>query len=534
MIRAKIRVKNYRCFGQAPQEIIIRSGFTAFIGSNNSGKSAILKMFYELRPVWQHLSTTHHLGLLHSGPDQSFRPLGLADPEEIFNHYNSHPIEILFDLSSPDGVEIQFSLHIPRPQKGVDPSFNLKLLNINSARAVPAGFVRRNGETYLIYTQEGISGNQSLSVNFLGDFFSLLTNSMYIPAFRNVINAGEHTKHYDIATGTAFIRQWDDWKAGNIKFARSQITKITEDIKNLFGYRDMEIVASTDKTTLRLTINGKSYSLSEVGSGLSQFILTFASAAIRSSTLIFIDEPELNLHPSLQLKFLTSLASYSSEGVVFATHSIGLARSAAEHIYSVTNNGIETKISSFSNTPDLITLLGELSFSTYREIGADAILFVEGPTEIKTMQEFLRKFGKDGKLLVISLGGADMINGKRKDELNEIVTRLKVKNIYAWIDSEKTSFTDALATDRAEFIQVCKDIGIKCKVSERRSIENYFTERSVRNALNDRSKLALGEYDLLNQGINWRKNENWKIAKEMTRDEVEVTDLGQFLIDLKV
>jgi len=48
------------------------------------------------------------------------------------------------------------------------------------------------------------------------------------------------------------------------------------------------------------------------------------NAALKKPSFILIDEPEISLHPSLQLKFLMKLAGYASEGVVFATHNIGL------------------------------------------------------------------------------------------------------------------------------------------------------------------------------------------------------------------
>ncbi len=234
----------------------------------------------------------------------------------------------------------------------------------------------------------------------------------------------------------------------------------------------------------------------------------------------------------MQLKFLSSLASYASEGVIFATHSIGLARSAAEYIYSVTNNGQETKINPFSNTPNYVALLGELSFSTYQEIGANCILFVEGPTEVKTIQEFLRKFNKDSKVLMFPLGGSSMINGARKMELAEIVSRLNVKKTYAWIDSEKNNLSIDISPERKQFLETCTEIGIIAKASDRRALENYFTERSVRTVLNDQGKNALAEFEKLDPSTHWIKNDNWKLAREMTLDELKVTDLGKFIADI--
>lgn len=53
----EITIKNYRCFtDEHPAVFELDECFTAIIGPNNSGKSSLLRMFYELRPLWSSLS----------------------------------------------------------------------------------------------------------------------------------------------------------------------------------------------------------------------------------------------------------------------------------------------------------------------------------------------------------------------------------------------------------------------------------------------------------------------------------------------
>src|SRR5204863_5620738 len=121
--------------------------------------------------------------------------------------------------------------------------------------------------------------------------------------------------------------------------------------------------------TLQVAVNGKPYKLRELGAGLSQFILVFGAAAFQKPDYIFIDEPELNLHPSLQVDFLTSLGSYAKEGVVFATHSIGLARTVGDRIFSLRKDDEAVKCTLFEQTPNYAEFVGELSFSSFKELG---------------------------------------------------------------------------------------------------------------------------------------------------------------------
>src|SRR4029077_11035623 len=140
--------------------------------------------------------------------------------------------------------------------------------------------------------------------------------------------------------------------------------------KRIFGFSDLQINPAPDDQTLQVFLDGRSYNLMELGSGLTQFILVLANSAINTRKYILIDEPELNLHPSLQLDFLTTLGSYATEGILFATHSIGLARAAADSIISV--RGLADGLSdakSIEDTPRLAEFLGEMSYSGYRELG---------------------------------------------------------------------------------------------------------------------------------------------------------------------
>src|SRR5262249_21687366 len=155
--------------------------------------------------------------------------------------------------------------------------------------------------------------------------------------------------------------------------------RLTEDIRHIFGFRQLEINPSPDDQTLKFLINGRSFSLPELGSGLAQFVLVLATAATKQPNFALIDEPELNLHPSLQLDFLTTLGSYCRRGVLFATHSYGLARARAQSVYTLRNDiDAGSEIRPLESTPRLAALLGELSYSAFKELGFDKILLVEG------------------------------------------------------------------------------------------------------------------------------------------------------------
>src|SRR6266566_1633743 len=107
----ELTIKNYRCFSdEKPARIEIRPGFTAFLGINNSGKSSLLRFFYEFRHLFQQLTETGPItfpnslqatrfvgGLKNQYQSISFPP-EIMDSEEVFCNLNDRNLTIQIRL----------------------------------------------------------------------------------------------------------------------------------------------------------------------------------------------------------------------------------------------------------------------------------------------------------------------------------------------------------------------------------------------------------------------------------------------------
>jgi hypothetical protein len=538
-------IKNYRCF-QKPARIVLRKGFSAFVGINNSGKSSLLKFFYEFRWLFNALSEPSELqsafqGNGRAGPGAQGQPKG-ADPQEVFNDSNQRDIELEFRFAKmkatapANAIPTRLSINYSRQALGWTAKLyfsddspliaNEQLLRFNVPGEPATQSLGFEGDYVLLY-----KGNTRISFAPIIPVFRFFANTLYIGPFRNIINVGTREDYFDVEVGQGFIQTWKRHKTGNVKQRSEAILRLTDDIGRIFGYDRLEINPSDDNETLQLVINNKPYKLAEVGAGIAQFVLVLANAAIRRPAFILIDEPELNLHPSLQLDFLTTLTSYASGGIMYATHSIGLAQSNAERIYSVRRVAEgDSEVTDYDRTPRLAEFIGELGFSGYKELGFDKLLLVEGRTEVKAIQQFLRLWHKDHEVLLIPLGGDAVINARSTQELEEL-TRITT-NIFALIDSEVSVAGDPLPPNRQAFRDIRDKLKIRCHILKYRATENYFTERAVKRALGDKYR-RLGPYEKLESATrSWSKSENWRIAREMTQDDLALSDLGQFLQEL--
>jgi len=530
-----LTVKNYRCFpDNKPVHISMRNGFTAFVGVNNSGKSSLLKMFYELRGLFSILSNPGNF--LNALRDPNGNDFALAntiqDINEIFCNTNSRDIYLEFKVNAglntkqTDGVlpekiavTITKGKNLYKPQIFLPGNKSLDTKNPSiSSNVVKNDYIK--------------IGDTLVDMKAYYQIFKALSKTVYIGPFRNAVNIGANENYYDMTIGQKFITLWDSYKSGKTKTNIVAALSLTEDIKHIFRFKSLEINASTDNQTLHVIVNGIPYRLEELGSGLAQFIVILANIAIKQPSWILIDEPELNLHPSLQIDFLTTLASYATEGIIFSTHNIGLARASADCIYSFhTDEKGQNEVRDFETIPWLSEFLGELSYAGYKDIGFHKVLLVEGSSEVRTIQQFLRKYDKDHKIILLSLGGSDLIKASSSIELEEI-NRITSGNISALIDSELKSSNDVLSTDRQAFFNNCKEAHIDCHILGRRAIENYFSDRAVK-AIKGEKYQALTPYEKLEEAsLSWGKQENWRIAREMNPEEINNTDLGKFLQSL--
>lgn len=528
-MRVEITLKNYRCFpDSSPATIVVDDDWAAFVGVNNAGKSTLLRFFYEFRPLfrglaglgnWQNMARGGSMG---TGFGDSVR-----DTAELFHNQNDRPLSVEFCVSPPSGS----TLRGPHPAAATfeyrpsEPG-QLRLTQVLSEGGTPFPLGASNvdlSDDVLLK-----AANATVDLTHYRDAMTRLQSTLYVGAFRNVLNTGAKTDYFDIQVGDAFISRWREMQTGNNKRANVACEDVVAAIERLFGYPRLTIQAAHDNQTLQVFIDRRPYKLHELGAGLAQFILVLVNAAVSRPGYILIDEPELNLHPCLQLDFLTALGGFARHGLMFTTHSIGLARSAADRVYSVLRkeHGV-SRVVPYDATPNLPEFLGAMSYSSYQALGFNRVLLVEGPTEVRTVQQFLRKLGKDHEVLLLQLGGASLINARREHELGEL-KRLNA-TLYALIDSEKSSATAPLDRDREGFHLTCQKLGIDCHVMERRATENYLTESAIRRVKGDKYR-QLGPYESL-KGVSpaWGKQENWKIAGEMAWDDVKDTDLGRFL-----
>ncbi|MGM9514561.1 ATP-dependent nuclease [Roseateles sp. DB2] len=520
----KVRLYDYRCFRrEAPATLEFSKGFTSFVGPNNSGKSALIRFPYEMRGVIvgiaDQMAQGTWTGLAHQmGWNVNH---GLYEPAEILCERRYPECSIDFEPTLNEGEKV---LSVAKMRVIFDQTasfYRVALFDSDGSELPPLN--QRTSHTDNRLTV----GNTVYAVGPIRKFLQFLREIQYVGPFRNAINEGAGT-HFDAYIGTGFIAQWNQWKTGPNRSQNRASQEVTEDVKRLIGAGSLDISATADGKSLQVVVDGRPHKLQELGAGFSQMVLILANALIKKPSMIVIDEPELHLHPSLQSEFLTTLANYSAHGVMFATHSIGLARQAADQCFTVQRQGHGSTVRPYQRTPQLAEFLGSLGIAGLQELGWNTILLVEGVNDVRTAQALLRLYDKDHCTVVLPLGGDAMANGRRDEELSE-VKRLAGPDgkVFALVDSERKEAGGPALKARQRFSDSCDMLEINVCITERRAIENYLTQQSLDAAFAPDRYKALDPY--AEQGVAfWGKGESWRAAKHMTKAELAATDLGKF------
>src|SRR5262249_50303432 len=99
-----LTVRNYRCFsGAAPATFTMSpGGLTAFVGTNNAGKSMLLRLFYELRPLFAQLGPVQSSAAFQTGSMTFNQQPSLSEMADLFFRGNEDSLTLEVALAGID------------------------------------------------------------------------------------------------------------------------------------------------------------------------------------------------------------------------------------------------------------------------------------------------------------------------------------------------------------------------------------------------------------------------------------------------
>lgn len=375
----KIAVKGFKSIVKEC-EIDIRP-LTILAGANSSGKSSIMQPLLMLK---QTLEAPYDPGpLLIDGPNVQFSEIsqflstlvnkkstdrfkiGIGTSISDFSHF----VETTF-RRGPDGIEI-FEM-TSKGKSGVEPpvfpehltlfpdmsSEEIKVLasQYTFLRVAGVNSVKRS-RCFLRLASQGDSKHLNLdtTVKLISDPESDILKTIHLPGLRDT---PEHI--YGLAsTGSWYSGTFEDYAASVIHEWQETEDERLKTVTNALHTLELTGAVATKKIgdigievqVGRLphinTDETDMVNIADVGYGVSQVLpVLVALIAAEPGQLVYLEQPELHLHPNAQVKLAQILADAAKQGV----------RVVAETHSSLLLLGIQTLVAEGELSPDLVKL----------------------------------------------------------------------------------------------------------------------------------------------------------------------------------
>jgi hypothetical protein len=226
--------------------------------------------------------------------------------------------------------------------------------------------------------------------------------------------------------------------------------------------------------------------LEDCGTGIEQMLMLATGILTANSRRLFlIDEPHAFLHPAAERSLLRLIEEHPTHQYIIATHSgVFLNAISFDHARLITIDGRGSHINDVRHASEILTAVGVTAADLW---SSDAILWLEGPSEVKVVENLLDSMPELRDVSIRVLAMPDWIRAlsasDRKaaaavefcEAVREAVTPFNIPQIFLLDADEKNeelkSRIEAATGGRARFLPV-------------RELENLFlTPEAVQQVL---------------------------------------------------
>lgn len=176
---------------------------------------------------------------------------------------------------------------------------------------------------------------------------------------------------------------------------RAQWESINRFVQTVLGDQDARLNIPHDASTIQVETPSRTLPLASLGSGVEQVIILASAATVTSGSVVCVEEPETNLHPILQKKFIDYLNVETSNQYIIATHSSHLldeARATIHHL-ELTDTGTSSTLA--RRRHELVRICNDLGYRPSDIMQANCVIWVEGPSDRTYIRRWLELVDAD-------------------------------------------------------------------------------------------------------------------------------------------
>lgn len=480
-------LRNYRSIGDEWVEINPLKKINILIGKNNSGKSNILKgvelisrLDYKGNKITAELSTTDYHNKNSENQVGLRVTLNGLKKEGIYKEFQE---DIYFN------IERQMEGGIFKITK-----YFLSDLNLNQIVRFYNGYFKVNVANVNEQNIDEFVESKSTQ------FHEILTKNRHIvkliPEFRQMLSSGNELG----LDGKNLIKTIRGWKSPRTDqdSDREKFLRIQKLIRELTHIPNLELDVAGDDNNPELIIvnNNRRLPLESYGTGLHELIILATAVTTLNNCVVCIEEPEIHIHPGLQIEFIKYLDEDDTENIyIISTHSNALIDAAVKPmIFHVRLVNGTTVVNAVENTSDALHAIHDLGVRASDILQTNGVIWVEGPSDEIYISKWLElidpslRIGRDYSIMFYGGALLKYTSMERIDdynELNEFIELLRInQNSYMVMDSDREKAGASKGDAKKRILKECKDNDLGCWLTDEREIENYISRRIFKNMVN--------------------------------------------------
>lgn len=316
-----------------------------------------------------------------------------------------------------------------------------------------------------------------------------------VDAIRHITDGNEPNK-FEISGGEGLTKELRRLKLPTVEeqfVSQGKWNRFEQFVRNILNDSNAEVRTDAEAKSVLVKSGTPGFlELSNLGTGIEELIMIAAVVACNNNKLIFIEEPEIHLHPTLQSKLIQYFLNDENNRFLITTHSPSIINVPGVTVTQVSKSRGVSTTSQIKGIVDAREVLDDIGAKPSDLLQSNYVIWVEGPSDRIYINYWLNivepKLIEETHYSVMIYGGRllNAFNASTPDENDGLISLFRVNpHFCVLMDSDRAKKGAQLNTTKLRIRDECKSSENIAWITDGRTVENYVPADTLRNALDE-------------------------------------------------